>query len=82
MSHELKPMAMWDIKRAKWNGYQMKTVKPRSIAATIELHIPDKQFIRRTCYDELYFVEISRRKEADHASKFFKKNIFPSLPEI
>lgn len=59
MSHELTPMAMWDIKRAKWNGYQMKTVKPRSIVATIELHIPDKRYIRRICYDGLYFVERS-----------------------
>ena len=55
----------------------MKTVKPRSIFATIELHIPDKRFIRRTCYDGLYFVEINRRKEADPASKFFKKIYFP-----
>ena len=77
MSHELTPMAMWDIKRAKWNGYQMKTVKPRSIVPTIELHIPDKRYIRRICYDELYFVEISCRKEADPASKFFKKISFP-----
>ena len=57
-------------------------LKPHSIAATIELHIPDKRYIRRICYDGLYFVEISCRKEADPASKFFKKNIFPSLPEI
>ena len=77
MSHKLTPMAMWDIKREKWNGYQMKTVKPRSIVATIDLHILDKRFIRRTCYDELYFVEISRRKEADHASKFLGKIYFP-----
>ena len=60
----------------------MKTVKPRSIVPTIELHIPDKRYIRRICYDGLYFVEISCRKEADPASKFFKKNIFPSLTEI
>ncbi|MGM9957621.1 MAG: hypothetical protein ACI32B_00075 [Erysipelotrichaceae bacterium] len=77
MSHELTPMAMWDIKRAKWNGYQMKTVKPRSIVATIELHIPDKRYIRRICYDGLYFVEISCHKEADHASKFLGKIYFP-----
>lgn len=57
-------------------------LKPSSIAATIELHISDKRYIRRICYDGLYFVEISCRKEADPASKFFKKNIFPSLPEI
>ena len=60
----------------------MKIVKPRSIVPTIELHIPDKRYIRRICYDVLYFVEISCHKEADPASKFFKKNIFPSLPEI
>lgn len=76
MSHELTPMAMWDIKRAKWNGYQMKTVKPSSIAATIDPHIPDKRFIRRICYDGLYFVEINCRKEADPASKFPKKISF------
>ena len=52
-------------------------LKPRSIVATIELHIPDKQFIRRICYDGLYFVEISCRKEADHASKFLGKISFP-----
>ncbi|MDY2731386.1 MAG: hypothetical protein SOV49_03665 [Erysipelotrichaceae bacterium] len=57
-SHKQRAIAMWDIKRAKWNGYQMKTVKPRNIFATIELHIPDKRYIRRICYDELYFVEI------------------------
>ena len=34
-------------------------LKPRSIAATIELHIPDKRFIRQICYDGLYFVERS-----------------------
>ena len=77
MSYELTPMAMWDIKRAKRNGYQMKTAKPRSIVATIDLHIPDKRFIRRFCYEGLYFVEISRRKKADPASKFFKKISFP-----
>ena len=77
MSHELIPMAMWDIKRAKRNGYQMKTVKPRSIAATIDPPIPDKRSIRRICYDGLYFVEISCRKEADPASKFPKKIFFP-----
>lgn len=77
MSYELTQMAMWDIKRAKWNGYQMKTVKPRSIFATIELHIPNKRYIRRICYDELYFVEISYRKEADPASKFIGKISFP-----
>ncbi|MDD5983123.1 MAG: hypothetical protein PUC07_04900, partial [Solobacterium sp.] len=52
-------------------------LKPRSIAATIEVHIPDKWFIRRICYDGLYFVEISRRKEAVHASKFLGKIYFP-----
>ena len=77
MSHELIPMAMWDIKRAKRNGYQMKTVKPRSIAATIDPPIPDKRSIRRICYDGLYFVEIICRKEADPASKFPKKIFFP-----
>ncbi|MDY4641512.1 MAG: hypothetical protein SO412_07090 [Erysipelotrichaceae bacterium] len=77
MSHELTSMAMWDIKRAKWNGYQMKTVKPRNIFATIELHIPEKRYIRRICYDGLYFVEISCRKEADPASKFLGKISFP-----
>lgn len=77
MSHELTPMAMWDIQRAKWNGYQMKTVKPHSIVPTIELHIPDKRYIRRICYDGLYFVEISCRKEADPASKFLGKIYFP-----
>ncbi|MBS7353204.1 MAG: hypothetical protein KIG23_00325, partial [Erysipelotrichaceae bacterium] len=77
MSHELTPMAIWDIQRAKWNGYQMKTVKPRSIVATIELHIPEKRYIRRICYDGLYFVEISCRKEADPASKFLGKISFP-----
>lgn len=76
-SHKQRAIAMWDIKRAKWNGYQMKTVKPRSIVPTIELHIPDKRYIRRICYDGLYFVEISCRKEADPASKFFKKISFP-----
>ena len=55
----------------------MKTVKPRSIAATIDPPIPDKRSIRRICYDGLYFVEISCRKEADHASKFLGKISFP-----
>ena len=77
ISHELTPMAMWDIKRAKWNGYQMKTAKPRNIVAIIDPHIPDKRYIRQICYDGLYFVEISCRKEADPASKFFKKISFP-----
>ena len=76
-SHKQRTIAMWDIKRAKWNGYQMKTAKPRSIVATIELHIPYKRYIRRICYDGLYFVEINCRKEADHASKFLKKISFP-----
>lgn len=52
-------------------------LQSRSIVATIEVHIPDKRFIRRFCYDGLYFVEISCRKEADPASKFFKKISFP-----
>ena len=52
-------------------------LKPHSIAATIELHIPDKRYIRQICYDGLYFVEISCRKEADPASKFPKKIFFP-----
>ena len=34
-------------------------LKTRSIVATIELHIPDKRFIRQICYDGLYFVERS-----------------------
>ena len=49
----------------------MKTVKPHSIVATIELHIPDKRYIRRICYDVLYFVEISCHKEADPARVSF-----------
>lgn len=52
-------------------------LKPRSIVATIDPHIPDKRFIRRICYDGLYFVEISCHKEADHDSKFLGKIYFP-----
>lgn len=26
MSQKLTPMAMWDVQRAKWNGYKMKTI--------------------------------------------------------
>ena len=76
-SHKQRAIAMWDIKRAKWNGYQMKKVKPRAIVATIELHIPDKRFIRRICYDGLYFVEITCRKDSDPNSKFLGKICFP-----
>ena len=54
----------------------MKTVRPRSIVPTLELHIPDKRYIRRICYDGLYFVEISCHKEADPASKFLGKKSF------
>lgn len=52
-------------------------LKPRSIVAEIDLGIYDKVYQRRICYDGLYFVEITCRKDSDPNSKFLGKICFP-----